>query len=80
MAEAFDLASVATTVGAPSLSLRSLERQRARSDKWRFAGSIRRAGNRLRITVQLIDVNDGHHLWSERYDREMDCGSVNLSA
>jgi eukaryotic-like serine/threonine-protein kinase len=34
-------------------------------------GSIRRAGNRLRITVQLIDVKDGHHLWSERYDREM---------
>jgi len=34
-------------------------------------GSVRRAGNRLRITVQLIDVNDGHHLWSERYDREM---------
>jgi serine/threonine protein kinase len=34
-------------------------------------GSVRRAGNRLRITVQLIDVNDGHHLWSEGYDREM---------
>src|SRR5580698_4534323 len=34
-------------------------------------GSVRRAGNRIRITVQLIDVNDGHHLWSERYDREM---------
>src|SRR6202167_550889 len=34
-------------------------------------GSVRRVGNRLRITVQLIDVNDGHHLWSERYDREM---------
>ncbi len=34
-------------------------------------GSVRRAGNLLRITVQLIDVNDGHHLWSERYDREM---------
>ena len=34
-------------------------------------GSVRRAGNRLRITVQLIDVNDGYHLWSERYDREM---------
>lgn len=34
-------------------------------------GSVRRAGNRFRITVQLIDVNDGHHLWSERYDREM---------
>ena len=35
-------------------------------------GSVRRAGNRLRITVQLIDVNDGHHLWSERYDRDLD--------
>jgi TolB-like protein/tetratricopeptide (TPR) repeat protein len=34
-------------------------------------GSVRRAGNRLRIGVQLIDVKDGHHLWSERYDREM---------
>ena len=34
-------------------------------------GSVRRCGNRFRITVQLIDVNDGHHLWSERYDREM---------
>ncbi len=34
-------------------------------------GSVRRAGNRLRITAQLIDVNDGHHMWSERYDREM---------
>ena len=34
-------------------------------------GSVRRAGNRLRITVQLIDVNDGHHLWSDRFDREM---------
>ena len=34
-------------------------------------GSVRRAGNRLRITAHLIDVNDGHHLWSERYDREM---------
>jgi len=34
-------------------------------------GSVRRAGTRLRITVQLIDVNDGHPLWSERYDREL---------
>jgi non-specific serine/threonine protein kinase len=34
-------------------------------------GSVRRAGNRLRITVQLINVADGYHLWSERYDREM---------
>jgi serine/threonine-protein kinase len=34
-------------------------------------GSVRRAGNRLRITAQLISVHDGYHLWSERYDREM---------
>jgi len=34
-------------------------------------GSVRRSGNRLRITAQLIKVADGFHLWSERYDREM---------
>ena len=34
-------------------------------------GSVRRAGNRLRITAQLIQAADGSHLWSERYDREM---------
>jgi serine/threonine protein kinase/tetratricopeptide (TPR) repeat protein len=34
-------------------------------------GSVRRAGNRLRVTVQLINVSDGYHLWSERYDREL---------
>jgi len=32
-------------------------------------GSLRRAGDRLRINVQLVDTNDGCHLWSERYDR-----------
>jgi serine/threonine-protein kinase len=34
-------------------------------------GSVRRAGNRLRISVQLVNAADGFHLWSERYDREM---------
>lgn len=34
-------------------------------------GSIRRAGNRVRITAQLIDATSGGHLWAERYDREM---------
>ncbi len=33
-------------------------------------GSVRRAGNRLRITAQLIQAVDGTHLWSERFDRE----------
>src|SRR5262249_43212700 len=35
-------------------------------------GSIRRAGNRVRITVQLIDATTGAHLWAERYDRELE--------
>ena len=34
-------------------------------------GSVRKAGNRVRITAELIAVADGCHLWSERYDREM---------
>ncbi len=34
-------------------------------------GSIRRAGNRVRITAQLIDATNGAHLWAERYDREL---------
>ncbi len=34
-------------------------------------GSVRRAGNRVRITAQLIDAANGHHLWADRYDREM---------
>jgi serine/threonine-protein kinase len=34
-------------------------------------GSVRRAGNRLRITAQLTGVRDGRTLWSERYDREL---------
>jgi serine/threonine-protein kinase len=33
-------------------------------------GSIRKAGNRLRVTAQLIDARTGLHLWSERFDRE----------
>ncbi len=35
-------------------------------------GSIRTSGNRVRISVQLIKVADGYHLWSETYDRMMD--------
>ncbi len=34
-------------------------------------GSIRKAGDRVRITAQLIDAITGHHLWTERYDREL---------
>src|SRR4029079_18730017 len=31
-------------------------------------GSVRKGGNKLRITAQLIDAIEGHHLWSDRYD------------
>jgi len=34
-------------------------------------GSVRRAGNELRITAQLINIADGYHLWSQTYDREL---------
>ncbi len=34
-------------------------------------GSVRKSGNRVRISVQLIDVSEGNNLWSERFDREM---------
>jgi TolB-like protein len=35
-------------------------------------GSVQKVGSRLRITAQLINVEDGTHMWSERYDREME--------
>jgi len=34
-------------------------------------GSVRKAGERVRITIQLVDASNGYQLWSERYDREM---------
>lgn len=34
-------------------------------------GSVRKAGNRVRIAAQLIDASSGHHVWAERYDRDL---------
>ncbi len=34
-------------------------------------GSVRKAGDKIRITAQLIDALNGHHLWAERYDRDL---------
>lgn len=34
-------------------------------------GSVRKSGNKLRITAQLIDASNGYHIWSETYDREL---------
>lgn len=39
--------------------------------KYLVEGSVRRAGNRVRITTQLIDTASGRHLWAERFDREL---------
>lgn len=36
-----------------------------------LGGSVRRAGNRLRITAQLVETRTGHTVWADRYDREM---------
>jgi adenylate cyclase len=49
-------------------------RQVARELDVRFVleGSVRKSGNRVRATVQLIDALTGHHVWAERYDREME--------
>jgi len=35
-------------------------------------GSVRRAGNKVRVTAQLIEAESGHHIWAERYDRELE--------
>ena len=37
-----------------------------------LSGSLRRAGNRLRITAQLIETRRGHTVWAERYDRQIE--------
>ena len=35
-------------------------------------GSVRKAGHKVRVTAQLISVADGFHLWSERFDRDLE--------
>jgi adenylate cyclase len=39
--------------------------------KYVLEGSVQKSGNRVRITAQLVDATVGHHLWAERYDREL---------
>ncbi len=39
--------------------------------RYLLEGSVRRGGNRVRITAQLIDAETGSHLWAERYDRDL---------
>ena len=42
------------------------------SARYVLEGSVRRGGSRVRISAQLIDAETGHHLWTERYDRELE--------
>jgi adenylate cyclase len=39
--------------------------------RYALEGSVRKAANRVRVTAQLIDAGTGHHVWAERYDREL---------
>jgi TolB-like protein len=52
---------------------RSVDVQRVSRElgaRYVIEGSVRRAGDRVRITAQLIDATAGHHVWAQRYDRE----------
>jgi adenylate cyclase len=40
--------------------------------RYLIEGSVRRAGDRIRVTAQLIDATTGHHVWAERYDRDLE--------
>jgi len=53
-----------------NLDMREIGRQLG--VKTLLEGSVRKAGKRLRVTAQVIDVDTGYHLWSERFDREME--------
>jgi len=39
--------------------------------KYVLEGSVRKAGDKIRVTAQLVDAKTGHHLWAERYDRDL---------
>jgi adenylate cyclase len=54
--EAVDVARVARELGV----------------RYVLEGSVRKSGNRVRITAQLIDAATGNHVWAERYDRDLD--------
>lgn len=39
--------------------------------RYALEGSVRRAGNRIRVNVQLIETDKGAHVWADRFDREL---------
>ncbi len=54
----------------PTMDIRSIASQLEVSSV--LEGSVQKAGNKIRITAQLIDAEGGHHLWSGNFDRELD--------
>jgi TolB-like protein/class 3 adenylate cyclase/Flp pilus assembly protein TadD len=61
--------STSFTYKGPAVDIAKVAREL--SVRYVLEGSVRRAGNRVRITAQLIDAETGHHLWADRYDREL---------
>jgi adenylate cyclase len=53
-------------------AVRAEEIGRELSVRYVVEGSVQKAGDRVRINVQLIDAAKGHHLWAERYDRDLE--------
>ncbi len=57
------------TYKGKSVDVRQVSREQG--VRYVLEGSVRKAGNRVRVTAQLIDATTGHHIWAERYDREL---------
>ena len=60
---------VATTFAYKGRAIDVKQVGREQGVRYVLEGSVRRGGDRLRITAQLIDATTGHHLWAQRYDR-----------
>jgi len=61
-----------TTVGFKGQSSNIPELSRQLGADYVVEGSVRKAGDRVRITAQLIDAASGNHIWAERHDRDLD--------
>jgi serine/threonine-protein kinase len=70
--ESFRVAARSSAFRFTGKALDIQEVGRALKVKSVLEGSVRTAGRRVRVTVQLVDVDNGFQIWSERYDRSMD--------
>jgi len=58
------------TYKGKSVDVRQISRDQG--VRYVLEGSVRKAGNQVRVTAQLIDATAGHHIWAERYDRDLE--------